>query len=54
MSAENTLRSQLPRWLQETPLRRFISSLHHPARLQDGGTGAFYVEVRRVKKTRRE
>lgn len=54
MSAENTLRSQLPRWLQETPLRRFISFLHHPARLQDGGTGAFYVEVRRVKKTRRE
>jgi DNA-nicking Smr family endonuclease len=53
MSAENTLRSQLPRWLQETPLRRFVSSLHHPARLQDGGTGAFYVEVRRVQKTRR-
>ncbi|MBI2706952.1 MAG: Smr/MutS family protein [Proteobacteria bacterium] len=53
MSAENTLRSQLPRWLQETPLRRFVVSLHHPAKLQDGGTGAFYVEVRRGDKSRR-
>jgi DNA-nicking Smr family endonuclease len=53
MSAENTLRRQVPRWLQETPLRRFVASLHHPAKLQDGGTGAFYVEVRRVDKVRR-
>jgi len=53
MSAENTLRRQVPRWLQETPLRQLVASLHHPAKLQDGGTGAFYVEVRRGDKSRR-
>jgi DNA-nicking Smr family endonuclease len=53
MSSENTLRHQVPRWLKETPLRRLVVSLHHPAKVQDGGTGAFYVEVRRGDKARR-
>jgi DNA-nicking Smr family endonuclease len=44
---EMTFRSQLPRWLEETALRRLVSSLHHPAKMQDGGTGAFYVRVKR-------
>lgn len=53
MSAENTLRHQLPRWVEDTPLRQLVSSLHHPAKPQDGGSGAFYVEVRREGKSRR-
>jgi DNA-nicking Smr family endonuclease len=53
MSAENTLRRQLPRWVEDTPLRQLVSALHHPAKLQDGGSGAFYVEVRREGKSRR-
>lgn len=44
---ENTLRHQVPRWLRYSSLRRFVVSLHHPARIQDGGTGAYYVEVKR-------
>ena len=44
---ESTFRSQLSRWLEETELRRLVSSLHHPAKLQDGGAGAFYVRVKR-------
>jgi len=47
LSSENTLRHQLPRWLKETPLRTFVSFLHHPAKQQDGGQGAFYVGVRK-------
>ncbi|OJW47574.1 MAG: hypothetical protein BGO67_04300 [Alphaproteobacteria bacterium 41-28] len=50
LSAENTLRHQFPRWLEETPLRELITS-YHPAKPQDGGSGAFYVGIRkRVKK----
>ena len=47
LSAETTLRSMLPRWLKETPLRNLVSSLHHPAKPQDGGRGAFYVIVKK-------
>jgi len=47
LSSERTLRHQLPRWLQETPLRSLVSFLHHPAKPQDGGQGAFYVGVRK-------
>jgi DNA-nicking Smr family endonuclease len=52
LSAENTLRHQMPRWLEETHLRHFITGFHHPAKPQDGGPGAFYVGVRRIKKSR--
>ncbi len=53
LNAENTLRHQVPRWLKETPLRRFVASLPHVAKLQDGGTGALYVKIRRGDKARR-
>ncbi|MDZ4322726.1 MAG: Smr/MutS family protein, partial [Alphaproteobacteria bacterium] len=33
LSGEHTLRHQLPRWLEETPLKRMVSSYHNPARL---------------------
>ena len=46
LSAENTLRYQFPRWLEEAPLRQLITS-YHSAKLQDGGSGAFYVGVRK-------
>jgi DNA-nicking Smr family endonuclease len=50
LSAENTLRHQFPRWLEDTPLRQFITS-YHPAKPQDGGSGAFYVGIRKqIKK----
>jgi DNA-nicking Smr family endonuclease len=48
LSAENTLRRNLPRWLEETPLRHLISSFHHPAKPQDGGHGAYYVGIRKL------
>lgn len=51
MSSENTLRHQLPRWLEETPLRAYVYSFHHPAKPQDGGQGAYYIILRRGKKT---
>jgi DNA-nicking Smr family endonuclease len=47
LTAENTLRRHLPQWLEATHLRHLVSSLHHPAKLQDGGAGAFYVGIRR-------
>ncbi|MBP9691839.1 MAG: Smr/MutS family protein [Alphaproteobacteria bacterium] len=49
LSAENTLRRNLPRWLEETSLRHLISSFHHPAKPQDGGHGAYYVGIRKLK-----
>ncbi len=51
LSEERTFRHQLPRWVEEAPFRDFVLSLHHPAKLQDGGTGAFYVRVRRKEKS---
>jgi DNA-nicking Smr family endonuclease len=50
VSAERTLRSALPLWLKETPLRHLVASLYHPAKPQDGGQGAYYVGVRRRRK----
>lgn len=47
LSSENTLRHHLPRWIKETPLQSFVSFLHHPAKPQDGGAGAFYIGVRK-------
>ena len=49
IKAENTIRHQLGRWLEHTPLRRFISFFHYPAKQQDGGTGACYVGIRKKK-----
>lgn len=51
LSSENTLRHQLPRWLEEAPIRGLVYSFHHPAKPQDGGQGAYYVILRRGKKT---
>lgn len=49
LSETRTFRHQLPRWVEEAPLRDLVLSLHHPAKLQDGGTGAFYLRVRERK-----
>ena len=50
LSAENTLRRQVTRWIQETPLRRLVSFFHAPARQQDGGQGACYMGIRKRRK----
>lgn len=50
LSAENTLRRQLPRWIKERPVSRLVSTLHHPAKSQDGGQGAFYLGLRKRMK----
>jgi DNA-nicking Smr family endonuclease len=50
LSSENTLRSQLPRWVKETSLASLVTSLHYPAKLQDGGGGAYYLGVRKQKR----
>ena len=47
LSAENTLRRQLPRWIAETPLGHLIASFQAPAKQQDGGQGACYLKVRK-------
>lgn len=48
LSEEHTLRHQLPRWLEETPLKSMVSSYHNPARLHHGGAGAYYVRLRKT------
>lgn len=50
LSSENTLRRQLPRWIKETPIGHLVSTLHHPAKPQDGGQGAFYLGLRKGKR----
>ncbi len=47
VSSENTLRRQLPRWINEKPLRHLVSGFHSPAKQQDGGQGACYLSVRK-------
>lgn len=47
LSEEHTLRHQLPRWLEETPLKSMVFSYHNPARLHHGGAGAYYVRLRK-------
>jgi DNA-nicking Smr family endonuclease len=42
------LRSAVPTWLAEPPLRDNILAIH-PARPRDGGAGALYVLLRRVR-----
>lgn len=49
LNNENTLKHQLPRWLEETPLRHLISAYSHPAKPNHGGAGATYVRVRKKK-----
>ena len=51
LTLENTLRCQLPRWLEEAPLRDLVASVHYPAKPQDGGQGAFYIGLRRRLKS---
>jgi len=41
-----TLRGMLPYWLQETELRRYISSFSHAPEKQ-GGSGAWHITVRK-------
>jgi len=47
IGATHTLRYHLPQWLQEPPLSQLVCAFHHPAKIQDGGVGAFYVELRK-------
>jgi dsDNA-specific endonuclease/ATPase MutS2 len=47
LSADVTIRSMLRVWLTETPLRNLVSYVHHPAKPEDGGQGAFYVGVKK-------
>lgn len=49
LGSGQTLRSMLPYWLSETPLRNLVSYVHTPAKPQDGGAGAYYVGVKRAK-----
>ncbi len=49
VGATNTLRHHLPQWLEEPPLRQLVCAFHHPAKIQDGGVGAFYLEIRKRK-----
>ncbi len=42
------LRARLPHWLSEPGLRDMVLA-YHPARPQDGGDGAFYVLLRRLR-----
>lgn len=42
------LRETFPKWLEVAPLRHFVQA-YEPAQPRDGGTGAFYVKLRRVK-----
>jgi DNA-nicking Smr family endonuclease len=49
LSSPQTIRSMLPIWLKETALRNLVSFIHYPARVEDGGQGAYYVGVRRKK-----
>lgn len=44
------LRRNLPRWLDEPPVREIVLSVE-PAQSQHGGGGAFYVLLRRKRKT---
>ena len=46
------IRRMLPVWLQETALRQHILAFT-PARPEDGGTGAFYIRLRKNKNPRR-
>jgi DNA-nicking Smr family endonuclease len=50
LTAENTLRRQLPFWVEETPMRQLVATLHHPAKIHDGGHGAYYLELRKMNK----
>ncbi len=45
------LRTQVPRWLNEPPLRPRLAGFH-PARPQHGGDGAFYLLLRRRRDDR--
>jgi DNA-nicking Smr family endonuclease len=48
ISSENTLRHQLPRWLEEAPLRNLVIGFHYPAKPHHGGHGAYYVRVKGI------
>ena len=45
---EGVIRQSLPRWLGDEPLRGIVLR-HYPAKPKDGGAGAFYVLLRRVR-----
>lgn len=44
------LRAEVPRWLNEPPIREKVLAFH-PARPKDGGAGALYVLLKRHRKT---
>jgi len=47
-NTEGTLRELLPRWLNESPLRQHIIAYDNAA-LRHGGSGAWYIRIRKQK-----
>jgi DNA-nicking Smr family endonuclease len=46
--SKKTLRSQVPHWLEDAQLHSIVSA-YTTAKPQDGGTGALYVRLKRLK-----
>ncbi len=45
---EGVLRQMVPQWLEAPPLARYLLAVT-PAQPKDGGTGAFYLRLRKLK-----
>lgn len=45
-SGHGILRSKLPQWLKQPPLNSYINAIDHAVQ-RDGGTGAYYIKLRR-------
>ena len=48
VKGQGRLRESFPRWLEVSPLSHLVQAYEH-AQPRDGGTGAFYVKLRRLK-----
>lgn len=48
LASDQTLRVQVPRWLQEEPLSQHILG-YQQSLPQDGGSGAYYVYLKKMK-----
>ncbi|MEI7668708.1 MAG: Smr/MutS family protein [Pseudomonadota bacterium] len=47
IQGNNTIRSQLPYWLQETELKNYVTSFSQAA-VKHGGTGAWYIKISKL------
>lgn len=50
-AGQGVLRGKLPQWLKQPPLAPYINAIDHAVQ-RDGGTGAFYIKLRRHKEVR--